>query len=634
MKYRREIDGLRALAVIPVILFHAGFNIFSGGFVGVDVFFVISGYLITTIILAEQELGSFSLINFYERRARRILPALFLVMLVSVTLSWLWLLPIDMRDFSQSLVSATLFSSNIFFWIKGDYFDTAADLKPLLHTWSLAIEEQFYILFPIFIASTRKVGKKQTMSALALIMTASLSFAQWGAAHSPTFSFYLLPTRAWELAIGALLAMYAKNDEGSAAQGFTGQLLSFSGLALILYSVFSFSETTPFPSFYALLPTIGAALIIQFANSHTLTGRLLGSKLFVGVGLISYSAYLWHQPLLSFARHRSLDEPSSLVMYGLLIVTFALSYLSWRFVERPFRKRETLNQTSIFISAAVGSAIFIAFGTAGHLTQGFDKRSFAPHLPAGYLSQTWPTSAHLKGVEGSPCVAEKASACHLNSQPGSKKILLVGDSHSQDYAADFYDYVKKNQLDAWEMSVPGCGFIPDHFQRHQGECGKAREKLEELVATNKFTMILFVSNMNRHADQIKTTELKENIASLKALLEHMLQSGSQVIYFAPRPYFNYPPAKAAALNKLKQLKVARDQSHDFLGAQIGDLTGHKNFTLFNQATILINSGCGNAQCFDGHSKDTMPLYRDRSHLTRFGAKVVFDQLTPLLQHMK
>ena len=181
MDYRREIDGLRAIAVVPVILFHAGFETFSGGFVGVDVFFVISGYLITSIILAELEQGKFSIVNFYERRARRILPALFLVMLVCIPFAWLWLLPSDMKDFSQSLVAVAVFASNILFWRESGYFDTAAELKPLLHTWSLAVEEQYYVLFPLFLMLFWRLGKRWILGTLGLVFVASLAVAQWAA---------------------------------------------------------------------------------------------------------------------------------------------------------------------------------------------------------------------------------------------------------------------------------------------------------------------------------------------------------------------------------------------------------------------------------------------------------------------
>jgi peptidoglycan/LPS O-acetylase OafA/YrhL len=208
MKYRKEIDGLRALAVLPVILFHAGFTTFSGGFVGVDIFFVISGYLITTIIVDEMEKGKFSLFNFYDRRARRILPALFFVMLCTLPFAWFWMLPRDLKSFSESLVAVPLFASNILFYLTSGYFDTASVLKPLLHTWSLAVEEQYYVLFPLFLMLAWKLGKKWIISLLLLIAIVSLLAAQWGSPTHPSFTFYLLPTRGFEILIGALISFY------------------------------------------------------------------------------------------------------------------------------------------------------------------------------------------------------------------------------------------------------------------------------------------------------------------------------------------------------------------------------------------------------------------------------------------
>ncbi len=206
MKYRAEIDGLRALAVLPVILFHAGFEWFSGGFIGVDVFFVISGYLITSMIIAEMNEGNFSIVNFYERRARRILPALFFVMFLCLPFAWLWLTPNYLKDFGQSLVAVSTFSSNILFWLEDGYFDPVSELKPLLHTWSLAIEEQYYILFPIFLILTWRFGIKWILILLSLIFLVSLSITQWGSDNAPSAAFYLLPTRGWELLLGVFSA--------------------------------------------------------------------------------------------------------------------------------------------------------------------------------------------------------------------------------------------------------------------------------------------------------------------------------------------------------------------------------------------------------------------------------------------
>jgi len=213
MKYRKEIDGLRTLAVLPVILFHAGCTTFSGGFVGVDIFFVISGYLITTIIVDEMEQGSFSLLNFYERRARRILPALFFVMLCTLPFAWFWMLPQDLKSFSQSLVALPLFASNVLFFLTSGYFDTANELKPLHHTWSLAVEEQYYVLFPLFLMLAWKLGKKWIILLLLLVAVVSVLAAQWGSTTHPSFTFYLLPTRGFEILIGALISLHINHKQ-------------------------------------------------------------------------------------------------------------------------------------------------------------------------------------------------------------------------------------------------------------------------------------------------------------------------------------------------------------------------------------------------------------------------------------
>ncbi|NMM75741.1 acyltransferase [Acidovorax sp. SRB_24] len=249
MKYRPEVDGLRAIAVLPVIVFHAGFQLFSGGFVGVDVFFVISGYLITSIILAEKKTGTFSLINFYERRARRILPALLTVLVVCLPFTWAWLLPEDMISFSQSLMAVSDYISNILFWRTSGYFETAAELKPLLHTWSLAIEEQYYFLFPIFFVAIWKLGKNWVFAILATLAFLSLALAQWGSIFNPSAAFYLLPTRGWELLIGALLAIYSTGKNRFHPNRIFSEFGSLLGILLLIYAIFKFNNETPFPSF-------------------------------------------------------------------------------------------------------------------------------------------------------------------------------------------------------------------------------------------------------------------------------------------------------------------------------------------------------------------------------------------------
>lgn len=374
MNYRREIDGLRAFAVIPVILFHAGFPAFSGGFVGVDVFFVISGYLITSVILVDKQNGTFSLSGFYERRARRILPALFVVMTACLPFAWLWMFPGDRMLFSQSLMTVPVFGSNILFYLKSGYFDTASELIPLLHTWSLAVEEQYYLIFPLFILLTWRLSKRWILGLLVVVALVSLLVAQWGSLTHPSFAFFLLPTRGWEILTGAFTAFYllpGKVRENS--DGLVAQSGSLVGILLVIYAVFCFDRQTPFPGVYALIPTVGTALVILFATPKTVVGRLLGSRLFVGVGLISYSAYLWHQPLFAFARLRSFDSPDDAVLLGLAVAALLLAYFSWKYVEVPFRDKRRTSRKMVVSCALIFTIAFCGLGLWGYLRHGFEK---------------------------------------------------------------------------------------------------------------------------------------------------------------------------------------------------------------------------------------------------------------------
>ncbi len=366
MKYRSEIDGLRAVAVVPVILFHAGLDLFSGGFVGVDVFFVISGYLITTIIINELDRGNFSLGQFYERRVRRILPVLFLVMLVSIPIAWIVLLPQDMKDFGQSIVSVVVFSSNFLFWIESGYFETAAELKPLLHTWSLAVEEQFYIFFPLFLMAAWGKGRKWIIMVLAMVCLLSLGAAHWAAYNKPDAAFYLLPFRGWELLLGSFAALYLQK-RGLPDNSALGNLTSLTGLLMVIASVFLYDNSTPFPSFYALLPTVGTVLLILFATRGTIAHTCLSFKPVVAIGLISYSAYLWHQPLFAFARHQIYLSVSETTFLFLAFLCLPLSYLSWRYVEQPFRGKTGVSKRGLAIFLVPTCVGLIAFGSYIHI---------------------------------------------------------------------------------------------------------------------------------------------------------------------------------------------------------------------------------------------------------------------------
>jgi len=499
LKYRREIDGLRAVAVLPVILFHAGFTAFSGGFIGVDVFFVISGYLITTIILADKEKGEFSLVTFYERRARRILPALFFVMFCCIPFAWFWLLPNHLKDFSQSLVAVSAFSSNILFWRESGYFGTASELKPLLHTWSLAVEEQYYILFPLFIMFMWKFRKRWIFGSLMVIAVASLAVAQWGAYNKPTATFFLLPTRGWELAIGALIAFYFlyKKDHAIlvASNKNISEFFGFVGIALIGYSVFAFDNSTPFPSFYALFPTIGTGLIIVFTTPQTLVGRFLGTKAMVGLGLISYSTYLWHQPLFVFARHRSLTEPSVTLLLTLSVASVIMAYFSWRYVEMPFRDKSIFNRKKIFSIAISGSVAFLGIGIVGNVENGFTERATSDQLSISSYNSYNRAPYYREGtcfLRPEQSYEEFSENCIGQEHSGSSEIMIWGDSHA---AALSYG-IRTVFGDVIQLTASGCPPLFDLEIDKRQECRDINRFSEEIISKYKPKLILL------HADWV------------------------------------------------------------------------------------------------------------------------------------
>jgi peptidoglycan/LPS O-acetylase OafA/YrhL len=475
MKYRKEIDGLRALAVLPVILFHAGFTTFSGGFVGVDIFFVISGYLITTIIVDEMEKGKFSLFNFYDRRARRILPALFFVMLCTLPFAWFWMLPRDLKSFSESLVAVPLFASNILFYLTSGYFDAASVLKPLLHTWSLAVEEQYYVLFPLFLMLAWKLGKKWIISLLLLIAIVSLLAAQWGSPTHPSFTFYLLPTRGFEILIGALISFY-KSSLISVSQSVS-QSVSLTGLALVLYAIFAFDSNTPSPSLYSLVPTIGAGLILVFTNSKNLVGKLLGSKLFVGIGLISYSAYLWHQPLLAYSKIYTFDQNPLSLTISLLLATFVLSMLSYKYIETPFRRSSKFSKKTIIFLPVFFMLFFIIIGLYGYKERGITQRLSSQIISLSKAQDDWDHPGQLKKLN--------IDNLYVYDEKKPINILFFGDSHAEQFAPVASYISSKTGKNVGFLTGGGCPPIPNLLEDRRKHCFDLFNRLEHLINVEK-----------------------------------------------------------------------------------------------------------------------------------------------------
>ena len=340
LTYRPEIDGLRAIAVGAVIIYHTqitifGYQLFKGGFIGVDIFFVISGYLITSIILKELvNTGSFSFKHFYERRVRRILPALLFVMLVSLPFAWMYLLPSSFIDFSKSILYSLGFTSNFYFHYSGQVYGAESGLfKPFLHTWTLSVEEQYYILFPIVLFIIFKYFRRYLIYSLILGFIISLGLADWTSRNYPSTSFYFLHTRMWELLAGSILAYFEITKGHRSKHKKFNLILPTIGLLLIGQSILFFNNAMTHPSFYTLSPIIGVCLIIWFSHKDELITKILSTKLFVGIGLISYSLYLWHYPIFAF--HRYTFAQGSLYIEILIILSlFAISSISYFFIEK------------------------------------------------------------------------------------------------------------------------------------------------------------------------------------------------------------------------------------------------------------------------------------------------------------
>jgi len=656
MRYRAEIDGLRTLAVLPVILFHAGFSLFSGGFVGVDVFFVISGYLITTIILNELDKGSFSILDFYERRARRILPALFAVLLVCIPFAWAWLLPADMHGFSQSLGAVTLFVSNILFWRTSGYFETAAEFKPLLHTWSLAVEEQYYVLFPVFLMLAWRFGRRAIVVMLALVALASLALAQYGVLIKPAATFYLLPTRGWELLIGAFAAFHGTARNKAALPAWLAQAGGLLGLALLAFAIFGFDRETPFPSLYALVPTLGAVLIIVCADAGTLAGKLLGSRVFVGLGLISYSTYLWHQPLFAFARHLSIDEPDKAVFAALGLLSIGLAYLSWRFIETPFRNRQRFGRRQIFSYAAAGSAVFLVFALCGVVTKGF----FGRHYDSAVLAIEATKGENGKNAECWDRIARARSldpACQLGKPEAAKSFSLVGDSHAGALAAELGRAAGQAGMGGFDYTYNSCppllGGQAHEQDAVQMVCNRLRDDFfarlaqhrlpNTVVVLQRWTLLMEEDRFNNREGGIeegtrgvwdapgyaavgyRQALQKSYVDSVKA----MLAAGYKVILVYPVPEAGWEvPGRLARIYVQRHAIASADASTSYevfkqrnrhAYAALDAIGEHPNLVRVKPENFLCNTVLPGRCAAQLHG---VPLYYDDDHLSNAGARMV------------
>lgn len=595
IKYRSDIDGLRALAIVPVLLFHAGFTTFSGGYVGVDVFFVISGFLITSILLKDIRNNTYSILDFYERRIRRIFPALFAVILFVLVVSPFALLPDDYSFLPKEIAGALLFVSNIVSWRKSGYFSSDAEERPLLHTWSLGVEEQFYIFAPIllfFIISTLK--KKPDLFLLA-IFAASFLLSIFLTEPKPSAAFYLLPSRTWELMAGSLLAL---NRVPKAKSALLNEGIALAGLLAIVSSVFLFDASTIFPGYAAALPVLGSVLII-YAAEKTLVGKLLSLKPVVFIGLISYSLYLWHWPLIVFFRNWNLllDDGGRWLVVA---VSLVIATLSWRFIERPFRHRAAFPAKRLYKFSACGLAILVAASAATWSKGSWPERFDAQTL--SFISAHQDISPARSSCHFGEGVPDTAKYCHFGA--AKPTVAVWGDSHGVEISRA----LGNNNVSLYEITYSACppalGFQldvrPDCIAHNQRALDflKADKAINVVVLAARYEAYptTFYDNLNRTA-------------------EALIASGKKVIIMGPVP--------TPGVDVPSTLARGRDPEFSFSNPAFANIDKYidDNVVRFMPSSVL----CKEDKC--SMLVNGKPLLFDNNHLSMQSANYVAGYLS-------
>ncbi len=552
LRYRPEIDGMRSVAVLLVLLFHAKIPGFSGGYVGVDIFFVISGYLITLDIVRRRDQEGFSLISFWFRRIRRIFPALVATILGTLALAALVFPAPEFIRAGKMAIAAILSLGNIGLYHQNGYFHPSSHESPFLHTWSLGVEEQFYLVWPLVILATLRFGGRRALAfVIGSIIVLSLSFAQFMLSRDASFAFYMLPTRAWELATGGLLAMATIRGIRSVAPhtAIAGTLV---GLAMIMTAGMTYTDTTPFPGVAALLPCVGAALIIATGDAAgNPAGQLLAHPVMTFLGRISYSLYLIHWPILVFAGAYWIEGIDLAGRVGLMLVSVILAYLSWRFVENPVRRfSSSAHQWRRWVSVAVGSVGVVGIVSVGIiLTNGLPSRGPSP----AWLDRS---ATQYARFQESPCLARGANIpasrrCAVQPSSTDFTAVLWGDSHAAQLIPAFRRAVEEAGIGGRIITKAGCpplpGFDIEPSSAMLRECTAFNHDALQAILRDPSVKLVFIAGrwdsfFNRKADLKRAegsdpkvdTPRKLGVA-LNELAEQLRKSGRATTIFGPAP---------------------------------------------------------------------------------------------------
>lgn len=651
MKYRPDIDGLRAVSVALVVLFHAGAPV-SGGFIGVDVFFVISGYLITSLIQRDIDADRFSMVSFWERRVRRILPASIFCLLGTLAFGSLLMLPHDFAKLAESALAQSLTLSNVYFWRDAGYFSGASETKPLLNTWSLSVEEQFYLLYPLFLVTLGKSRHVSVRQGIVAVIAVSFGISIWGVAYRPSACFFLLPTRAWELLVGGLLVTLPAVSLGVRLR----ECAAFAGIILVVVPGFAFDSSTPFPGFAALLPCAGAALVIV-ANSDplhsTFVGRFLSHRAIVFLGVISYSLYLWHWPIMAFARYM-LIEFDLYVGVCTVLLSLAAAVLSWKFIEQPFRKSRAARHSSSAEKASswrpiligLTATLFVMSVSAAIVLDGGAERRFDDSTRMMAIDASW-TGAEMQAGRGQAVFPRIGISDRTRDD-----FFVLGDSHAL-MMSDVLDQAAKHVgVGGQFISIPGVPPLPSVWRRSSdGPNPEVRRAVEYLIDSDCKNVIL-VARWSGYIEGYSEGDLRFEERGQE--IEDLIIGDRDTVNFCPKDGQRVLRTHLAQL--VKELSVEGIQT--WIVEQVPEQRGPTALPLFLRHRLglerefdgvsleeHLNRQSGTKtvissmrkigaklvdvqdSCFDLHGQsiliaDGRACYRDNDHLTKFGAKLL------------
>lgn len=646
LKYREDIDGLRAIAVIPIVLFHAGFSSLHGGFIGVDVFFVISGYLITSIILKELHNEQFSLVGFYERRARRILPALIVMVLATLIIGSIVFFPENLSNLSKSAIATMTFVPNIYFFSNTGYFTPSALDTPLLHTWSLGVEEQFYIFFPVFILLCVKVfNKVWTFRLTFVLFLLSFFLSAFLVHYKQSFTFYMLPTRAWELLVGSILAFGFLSERKSL---LNRNILSIAGALLLCLGYIFIDESFPFPGPVALIPVVGTALIIYSGSGgDTLISALLSNRVLVFAGKISYSLYLWHWPITVYLYYFS---DSSSTKYLIVSASFLIAILSYRFVENRFRNKSLLGaEKKVFAYSSLAILSICTASISIILNEGVASR-----FPQSVLEITDKErmlhnnrDCHFMSVED----IASGGACVFGEVDVKPSVALIGDSHADAIRPAIEDFILEKKLSAVQFTSPGCRPLLDVYANNSRKCinfieASLNQVLDSeyinYVILHGYWRVAYTGSGYRNTNYIlkgKSLDAPQGgneelfAYGLKSLVEKIVATGRQVIIVGDVPEIGFalPIAYAKHLVFETPFDAIKKITYDPTKSVITDIVDQ-----FSEEGVffvdLEKHICPSPQC--QLIRNGKPIYRDGDHITFEFSKTLGDMFSGIIEANK